>query len=199
MRRPTQDASENVPGEIARLRLHLDELAAQPDAALLDRYALQRPQRPPGIYWQLRWLAGRALRWLQSAGILFAEPWPVSLKHGNHARNAKPLVIWAVGADRETLREASGRFAALLDDLPGYAPVLVTDVADFAHFSRLGWLVEYLPVIDGDGEPFESRKTRHLARLYRGSPALPVSVGLVPEMTAQMIRGWISQELQAGP
>ena len=44
-------------------------LAEVPDDELLERYTLQQPSRPPGIYWQLRWLAGRTLRWLQAARI----------------------------------------------------------------------------------------------------------------------------------
>jgi hypothetical protein len=53
--------------------------------------------------------------------------------------------------------------------------VLVTDVADFAFFSRLGWLVEYLPKLSGEGQAYELRKARFIAKLYRDAPALPVN------------------------
>ena len=88
------------------------------------------------------------------------------------------MIIWAVGTDHETLREACTNLQERWDSFPGYAPVLVTDIADFAFFSRLGWLVEYLPRIAGQGEPYEERKLKYLARLYRGAPILPVSAGL---------------------
>ena len=173
--------------DIEALRRHLDDLAEARDEALLERYTLQRPPRPPGLYWQLRWLAGRILRWFESKGILRADPWPVSLAQAQTRQSAKPLLIWAVGADRDTLHEACRGVSGLLDAIPGFAPVLVTDVADFAFYSRLGWLVEYLPTVAGEGNPFEKRKAIFVARLYRGAPVLPVSAGLTPESTAQEI------------
>jgi hypothetical protein len=91
------------------------------------------------------------------------------------------LVIWAVGTDRETLREACTNLSERWDSFPGFAPVLITDVADFAFFSRLGWLVEYLPRLAGQGEPYEERKLKYLARLYRGAPVIPVNAGLLSE------------------
>ena len=56
------------------LRQRLDELARLPDDALETAYAMQQPRRPPGVYWQLRWLAGRILRWLQSLNVLPSDP-----------------------------------------------------------------------------------------------------------------------------
>jgi hypothetical protein len=57
-------------------------------------------------------------------------------------------------------------------------PVLVTDVADFAFFSRLGWLVEYVPALSTPADDYGERKRRYLAWRYRDAPALPVSAGL---------------------
>jgi hypothetical protein len=162
------------------LRQRLDELARLPNDALETVYAMQQPRRPPGVYWQLRWLAGRILRWLQSLNILPSDPWPARLKHAGQRKNAKPLLVWAVGADRDTIRKACPGLSDLLDTLPGFAPVLVTDVADFAFYSRLAWLVEYLPSIGGDGESYRDRKVRLIARLYRGAPVVPIDLGLLP-------------------
>lgn len=162
--------------DIEALRQHLEDLAVYSDDELA-RYELSRPSKPPGFYWQLRWLAGRILRWFEAMGLKQTDRWPVGLKHHGSAR-AKPLLIWAVGADREAIRRACRGFAEVRTDLSGFAPVLVTDVADFAFFSRLGWLVEYLPTLSGEGQPYEQRKARFLARLYRGAPALPVSAVL---------------------
>jgi hypothetical protein len=68
--------------------------------------------------------------------------------------------------------------------LPGFVPVLVTNVADFAFFSRLGWLVEYVPALSAPAGGYAERKQRHLAWRYRDAPALPVSAGLTDESIA---------------
>ena len=164
----------NTESETQSLRRQLDEMALVPDHDLVERYAMHQPSRPPGLYWQLRWLAGRILRWIRDAGILAAEPWPVNLKHGKSGKNAQPLVIWATGVGQLELRKACDNIVRFLETSPDYAPVLVTDVADFAYFSRLGWLVEYLPHIDGKGESFKSRKEKLLARLYRDAAIMPL-------------------------
>ena len=58
---------------------------------------------------------------------------------------------------------------------PGWAPVLVTDVADFAFFSRLNWLVEYVPSLSTPADGYSEHKLRYLAWRYRHVPALPVT------------------------
>ena len=180
----------SVEEEIESLQRRLDELAHHPDDQLVKRYELRRPPMPPGLYWRLRWLAGWILRWLKSARVWRPEPWPVSLRHAEKAK-AKPLLIWAVGADRDALRAACEGFAKL-KRCRGFAPVLVTDVADFALFSRLGWLVEYLPWLDGKGETYGQRKMRFLARLYHRVPALPLRAGLEINSRADSIQRWLS-------
>ena len=178
--------------EIEALRRHLDQLACDPDDELIERYELKRPPMPPGLYWRLRWLAGWVLRWLKPIWIWRPDPWPVSLKQAAANAKAKPLLIWAVGAHRDMLRDACGGFSCLGHALPEFAPVLITDVADFALFSRLGWLVEYLPRLAGEGEPYEERKVRFLARLYHGAPALPLSAGLEMDSQGDDIRRWLN-------
>jgi hypothetical protein len=176
--------------DIDALRQYLDDLAGNSDDDLA-RYQLLRPSKPPGHYWQIRWFAGRILRWLESARLKQSDPWPVGLKHHGSAR-AKPLLIWAIGTDRETQRTACRRLTDLRVDRIGFSPVLVTDVADFAFFSRLGWLVEYLPIMEGQGQPYEERKARFLARLYRGAPALPVGAISKADRHADEIRRWLN-------
>ena len=63
------------------------------------------------------------------------------------------------------------------------APVLVTDVADFAHFSRLGWLVEYLPRFHGDAQAqaYRQHKQAYLAWRYRDACIVQFRVGLASE------------------
>ncbi len=171
------------------LRRRWDQLASEPDCDFTARYELKRPPVPPGLYWKLRWLAGRILRELQSRRLLPAHPWPVALKSSRAKARAKPLLIWAVGTDRDSLRTSCEKLRGAFEALTEFAPVLVTDVADFGFFSRLGWLVEYLPRVAGEGVPYEERKLRLLARLYRGAPILPVSVGS-EEVSAPAIRRW---------
>lgn len=175
--------------DIERLRRQLDELAEAGDDDL-DRYALRHPRLPPGFYWQVRWLAGRVLRWLESIGLKAPDPWPAGLKQVRGSERARPLLVWAVGTDKDTLRASCKVLADVLGTVPGFAVVLVTDVADFAFFSRLGWLVEYLPAIAGEGDAYADRKARFLARLYRGAPALPVSAILDPG-SKEELRGWL--------
>ena len=164
--------------EIKALERHLRELAAHTDDELTERYLIKRSPRPEGLYWQLRGVVGTVLRWFQARWPWRPDPWPVSLRQNSTSPQSKPLVIWAVGTSRETLREACTNLSERWDSFPGFAPVLITDVADFAFFSRLGWLVEYLPRLAGQGEPYEERKLKYLARLYRGAPVLPVNAGL---------------------
>lgn len=169
-----------IEDEIAALKRHLSMLSVEGDPVLADRYTMQTPQRPPGLIWQMRWLAGRLLRWLNSKGLPGNEPWPVSLKHSSTKAKAKPLIVWAVGSDADTLRESCDGLSITLQDISGYAPVLVTDVAAFSYYSRLGWLVEYVPNVIGEGQSYSDRKARLLARLYCGAPAVPAHVGLLP-------------------
>lgn len=184
-------AAVKLTEEVEALRRHLERLASNPDTDLDGRYGLERPPMPPGWYWRLRWLAGGILRWLRSVWIRRPAPWPVSLRQGSAGARAKPLLIWAISSDRDTLRHACGDFARLEESWRGYAPVLVTDVADFAFFSRLGWLVEYVPRLAGEGKPYDERKIRLLARLYHGAPVLPVRAIREAGSRGEEIRRWL--------
>lgn len=171
--------------DIRQLRRHLDGLAACKDD--LTRYELRLPPMPPGWYWQARWLVGMLLRLLESVRLKKPDPWPARLRQGSGNVKAQPLLIWAIGADHDALRDACRGFQKLHHSLPEFAPVLITDVADFAFFSRLGWLVEYLPRIPGEGGPYEKRKATLLARLYQGAPVIPVAAGLMAETAREDI------------
>lgn len=179
--------------KIAALQQQLDALARVPDPDLDGRYVMQRPPRPAGLYWQSRWLAGRMLRWLQSTGLLGSRTWPVSLVHARTGRRANPVLVWGVDVARDDLRRACDACAHLLRSMPGVAPVLVTDQADFSYYSRLRWLVEYLPRIDGHDDDYAVRKAQFLARLYRGAPALPAGYFLEPDCPEREVRSWIER------
>ena len=180
----------NLKEEIEALQQHLGELASHPDDEFTARYLIKRRLKSVGLYWQLRGMVGSVLRWLEARSPWRRNPWPVSLKQLALNPNAKPLIIWALGANRDTLREACSGLSKQWDSMPGFAPVLITDIADFAFYSRLGWLVEYLPRLAGQGEPYEERKLKYLARLYLGAPVLPLSAGLNADWV-EALRRWV--------
>lgn len=169
---------DSLKEEIEALQQQLHELASHTDDELTARYQIKGTPRPPGLYWRLRGLAAYIVRRLVAKSPWRKSRWPVSLKQLALDPKAKPLLIWAIGTNRDILRETCTGLSKRWDSLPGFAPVLITDVADFAFFSRLGWLVEYVPHLAGQGEPYEERKLKYLARLYRGAPVLPVSASL---------------------
>lgn len=177
----------DVEDEVRRLRQHLESVAAKPDEDLA-RYQLRWPPMPPGLYWRMRWLIGCLLRCLEWMKLKKPDPWPVSLRHSPAGARARPYLIWAVGSDKETLRSACSGFVELGATLPGFVPVLVTDIPDFVFFSRLGWLVEYVPELEGAGTPYAARKARLIARLYGDAPAVPIGVGLQAREHADEIR-----------
>lgn len=165
--------------EVEALRRRLGELAGETEKDLARRYALKPlPWERPNLYQRFRKAIGRTLRRLGLRPTPPLEPWVPGLKHVAGSGEARAFVIWALGTDRETLRKACRGFEGLLAGLPGWAPVLVTDIADFAFFSRLGWLVEYVPALTAPAGRYAERKRRYLARRYSDAPALPVSAGL---------------------
>jgi hypothetical protein len=172
----------NFQSESESLRQQLARLAAEADTDLARRYALRfLPGERPSLYRRLRMAAGRTLRRLGLRPTQPLEPWLPGLQHAECSDGARPFVIWALDTDRETLRAACRGLETLYPALPGWAPVLVTDIADFAFFSRLGWLVEYVPTLSVPAGRYAERKRRYLAWRYRDAPALPVSAGLTAE------------------
>ena len=164
----------NLVEETRTLRKELAELAAEPEKCLFVRYSLDRKRIPAPL---------RALWWFPTQGLLallktFRRPaWLPSLKHAEPDCAYSTLVIWALGAEKEKLRHACARFRERLVPPCRLVPVLVTDVADFAFFSRLGWLIEYVPELSGKGPSYRERKRRYLAWRYKNALFVPMSVG----------------------
>ena len=176
----------SVAGEIGALRQHLQALARDAEPKLARRYALRPlPGERPGLYRRSRRALGAILRRLGLRRGPPPEPWEPALKHFETGSEARPLVIWALDAEREALRAACQGFEALRATAPGLVPVLVTDVADFAFYSRLGWLVEYVPRLSAPAGDYAQRKERYLAWRYRDAAAVPVSAGLHPGLTVE--------------
>jgi hypothetical protein len=160
------------------LRARLNEWAQKPEWSLLVNYEL--PQKP-AVEWRRR-MRQRGARMLRVLGLsrsfYLNQSWQTGLKHAGHAAEARTLLIWGEGHEREFVRKACEGLKQSLQARPEFIPVLVTDVADFAFFSRLGWLVEYLPGLGQEVGSYRDRKRRYLAWRYRHALALPLSAGL---------------------
>lgn len=169
--------------ETRALRNDLAQLARIADVRrLARRYALREPPHASAnFYRRLRRFVGRIVR---RFGFR-VEPWSPGLNHFERSNAARPFLIWALDVDRDTLREACSGFETQLTELTDWVPVLVTDVTDFAFFSRLGWLVEYVPALSAPAGDYAERKKQYLAWRYRSAPALPVSAGLSADARLQ--------------
>lgn len=161
------------------LRNELAGLAAAPEWDLLVRHDLLAKKEPASLQARI-WRRIRS--WMASVGLLRPHvtpyAWLPTLKHSPRAEGAKTLLIWAPDVGRDELRRFCHGFAARLDGDLGWAPLLVTDVADFAFYSRLGWLVEYLPELSGEGTAYAERKRRYLAWRYRDACVVSADAGL---------------------
>lgn len=93
----------------------------------------------------------------------------------------KTLLVWSDINEATAQREACRELQQRLTTHSELCPVLVTEVADFTFYSRLGWLVEYLPEMSGDGPSYRERKQRYLAWRYRDAVAVPLSVATCDE------------------
>jgi hypothetical protein len=174
----------SVSDEIGDLRHRLHEIAAEADTGLESRYAVRFP--PPeqvSVYVKARRYVGRKLREWGLRRTPPPEPWLVTLRHVPGPDDARPVLVWAVGTQPGELRPACRKLKKIFDETIGYAPVLVTDVADFAFYSRLGWLVEYVPDFQGSSDGYARCKQRYLARRYRDAPAVPVAAGLRSDLS----------------
>jgi hypothetical protein len=173
----------NIMAETMALRRELAALAAKPEWALLTRYDLLRKKPPSSLKEQI-WRHTRRL--LTASGLASPHvtkyPWLPTLKHAPVTTDAKTLLIWAPGAERDGLRLACDGFLRRLKSNTDLAPVLVTDIAEFAYFSRLGWLVEYLPELNGERpQSYRERKRAYLLWRYRDAWIVPLSAGLADD------------------
>ena len=160
------------------LREMLAAWAADPEWALMCRYDLLRKKPPSSL--RDRWFL-RIKKILSGLGLVRPHvtkySWLPALKHALPDSEPKILLIWDMGVERDDLRTACEGFMKRLHRISDIVPVLVTDSADFAYFSRLQWLVEYVPTLSGEGVSYRTRKEHYLAWRYRGSLAVPASVG----------------------
>ena len=164
----------SLSAEMARSRQDIEQSFGRAEIRLVRRYGRLRPLKRLSAYRRFRKAVASILRRIGFRPASPPEPWLSALKHVERSDEAKPLVIWALGVDPESLRDVCRDLETRQASFNGYAPVLVTDVADFAFFSRLGWLVEYVPSLSAPAGRYAERKRRYLAWRYRDAEALPI-------------------------
>ncbi|MBN3852503.1 hypothetical protein G3N59_03825 [Paraburkholderia sp. Ac-20340] len=168
--------------ETKALRRKIEALAAKPEWSLLQRHDLLS-RKPVSSASARAWRKIRSV--LASMGLISPHitpfAWLPTLNHRPVSADVKTVMIWAPGVQRDQLRIACERFSKKFLGREDLAPVLVTDIADFAFYSRLGWLVEYLPALSGEGPSLQQRKQAYLAWRYRDACIVPLSAGLASE------------------
>ncbi|EGD03726.1 hypothetical protein B1M_15068 [Burkholderia sp. TJI49] len=172
----------NIVHETRKLEREVRAWAAKPEWALQTRYDLLA-RKPPSSRNERAWRATK--RVLAALGMMPPHvtqyPWLPTLKHAPVSAAAQTLLIWAPGTSRDALRRACEGLSARLKGDASLVPVLVTDVADFAFYSRLGWLVEYLPELSGEDRSYRDRKRAYLAWRYRDARIVPPAAGLASD------------------
>ncbi|NML34325.1 hypothetical protein [Paraburkholderia antibiotica] len=172
----------SVIAETKALRRRIRALAAKPEWDVLVRYDLLG-KKSPSTWHERVWRRIRHV--LASVNLISPHvtpyPWLPTLKHRPVSADVKTVMIWALGAERRELRAACEGWSKKLQGGDDLAPVLVTDIADFAFYSRLGWLVEYVPSLSSTGPSLQQRKQAYLAWRYRNATVLPLSAGLASE------------------
>lgn len=157
--------------------LHREYAAGrQPDWDLLSKHDLL--SNKAGRPWRERvyraWRNGLAALNLDAPYVSKYE-WSARLRHVDAPEHAVTVVLWGMDLAKDALRQAcddmnnSGRLPDAV------LPVLVTNVADFAFYSRLGWQVEYLPALRGESDPYQLRKAAYLAWRYRDAALLSLA------------------------
>lgn len=98
------------------------------------------------------------------------RPWQAGLKHKEvFIGREQVLLIIALGVAQQSIREFCTELDGKLSKEGAQIPVLLTDTADFSFYSRLGWLVEYVPDMD---TPYGKAKLDYLALRYQGAEKL---------------------------
>lgn len=127
--------------------------------------------------WQRLWCF--TFHTLQLARLLLSS-WHPGLKHGC-ANPSGTVVLLDDLDDHSDFHQVCTSLKELLANYSSLAPVLITEHADFAFYSRLGWLVEYLPKTLPNHEAYIARKKRYLAWRYKYALVIPLSAGRATE------------------
>lgn len=169
--------------EFVALQKHFRATKALPDALVAKYEILPRSmllQARAGVPLRIR-----AFRWVRDLLVLTrlikpgqrATAWSPKLKHVPVRADANVVIIWAFGhTDKVSLRLGLMAQAESFKSQGGCLRVLLTNMPDFAFYSRLGWLVEFLPALPGDRVAYVQQKLRYLAWRYRDAEVVPWSL-----------------------
>lgn len=111
-------------------------------------------------------------------GFVPQGDWPVVLKHAKRSEEGLVVMLWALGNTREEICGVCDEIVRLSGAAAQFTPVLLTDVANFAYYARLGWLVEYLPKWAGPAAYYREQKLGYLAWRYRNALVVPLSAAV---------------------
>lgn len=165
------DTFKNLQEASVRERLDPDHLAARYELLPRDvNFSLRSgvPLKVRGFRLFRNLLV--SLRFIAPKHLQFA--WTPKLKHVPEYTGDVVVLIWAVGDFEKSALEA--RLLAIKETgfYEGVVPVLITDVPDFAFYSRLGWLVEYVPELSGVDSSYPEKKLNYLAWRYRNAKVI---------------------------
>ncbi len=105
--------------------------------------------------------------------------WQKDLKHAPRNKAQHSLVLYSEGMEKNTQRTICNKILKFFHDFPQFVPVLMTDIADFAYYSRLHILVEYLPALTCKKETiYKQKKKQYLAWLYRDTVFLDLQANM---------------------
>ncbi len=173
----------SVHDEAMSLREAFRVLSADMDKSVLLRYSLpQHGMWRRSLQKCATVLSERGLK----LGYVPRHVWPAGLKHGLSGAGRRTLLVWAPGVEvmhgsSLDVREVCLGFGRLLENTSEFVPVLVTDKPEFAFYSRLGWLVEFLPTLSADAQAYRDDKLRYLAWRYRDAVLVPAVAAFVSE------------------
>lgn len=173
------NACADTLNQTKQLREQIRAWAANPDWRFFVKYEIKPQRFWDKVWWAIRLGPGRMLRVLGLSRAFYLNlKWDARLKHAPKPDEARTLVFWNDITDKVEAHAACEMGRALLHDSKDWVPVLVTEHADFAYYSRLSWLVEYLPQVAGketSPEAYVAIKKKYLAFRYRDALHLPLS------------------------
>lgn len=162
----------NLLEKCASLQNKMRKLACKPDRYFYYNYVplacngcKPRPDSPR-----------ERLRKILSSNVPLRYMWKWNSMVNYADRIGQTVVCWSALHDREILRKAALGLDAFFKT-SSLVPVLVSAIADFSFFARLGWQMEYLPKFAGKNA-YAKKKARYLALRYRDAFFLPIEAGL---------------------
>ena len=116
----------------------------------------------------------------------FNITWNSGLKHYTGKSKHTILVVDNVN-DKEKIFKVCTNLKNIFLSLNETSIVLITNYADFHFYSRLGWMIEYLPSALPNSSLYIAQKKQYLAWRYKNSTVLPLSLGFLPDKQVKFL------------